>query len=208
MISSLECNKFIIKQMATNRDIIVYSTFALAILMLLWCSGLLVFNGPMLFDCINNKPSLFSTTIFCYLSFVIISQILYFLFSLFVLIDHMHILNSVDHISLFPKSYRTDIKVIIIIIDYVIIAGMVSALIYAFGNMGTQAAVSMIIAYLYPILTSVLDFYYLQTLPSNELKEDAELVEYISVVNINETACFSYGKGLSLAPAGLSPCAC
>jgi hypothetical protein len=153
--------------MATNRDIVVYSTFALAVLMLIWCSGLLAFNGAMLLDLLKD-PSLFSATLFCYLSFVVLAMILIFGFSVFIFIDHQQIKNGSSHKSLFPTSYRTDIKVMIIVFNYIIIAGMVSALAYAFSNMGWQATVCIIIVYLYPIVTSFLDYYYVQTLPSTE----------------------------------------
>ncbi len=153
--------------MATNRDIVVYSTFALAVLMLIWCSGLLAFNGAMLFSLLK-EPSLFSATLFCYFSFVVVAMILIFGFSVFIFIDHQQIKNGASHKSLFPSSYRTDIKVMIIVFNYIIIAGMVSALAYAFSNMGWQATVCIIIVYLYPIATSFLDYYYVQTLPSTE----------------------------------------
>ena len=144
-----------------NRDIIVASILCIALLMTIWTSFTVIYNGSMGLDLIS-KPSLNSTLLFCFISYMIVVQFFYLVLSIFIVVDHLNI--SVSNLSsIIPKSLRVDLIVALIISNLITVFYGIIWMKSLYDYIGIKSMISSIIAMAYPLATSILETYYLAT---------------------------------------------
>lgn len=146
-----------------SRDLLVICILAISVIMAIWAAISTILNGDMLLDLLD-QPSLHSASIFCFYAYMIAIQLFYLVMSVVIVIDHLYL--GSNHIkSIIPSSSHIDLQVAIIITNLIAFGGLASQFI-AFSGISWRVILNMVISFLYPMVASGMQFYYIHTLPN------------------------------------------
>lgn len=146
-----------------SRDLLVICILAVSLIMAIWGSISTLLNVGMLADLLN-QPTLHSASIFCFYVYMIAIHVFYLVMSVVILLDHLYI-QSNNAKSIIPSSSHIDLQVTIIITNLIALAGFASQLL-SFSGISWRVILNMIISFLYPMVASGMQFYYIHTLPN------------------------------------------
>jgi len=134
----------------------------MALMMGIWGALEVVMNIGM-FEDMLTKHTFHSIIIFAQVIFLGVATIGLLVLAVLILVDQLNSNNNFDYKSMFKVAMRTDLLVALVFVMVNMLVEAVLMVIYIKG-LGFQSCMAVVVAYLYPIFTGVLEFYYIYTL--------------------------------------------
>ena len=110
-----------------------------------------------------QKHTFHSIIIFAEVIFLCVATLGLLVLAVLILVDQLNSNNNFDYKSMFKVAMRTDLLVALVFVMVNMLVEALLMVLYIKG-LGFQPCMAVVVAFLYPILTGVLEFYYIYTL--------------------------------------------